>query len=334
MTPVIETKGLTKIYGEKKALTGVDLSIPKGDFFGLLGPNGAGKTTLIRILSTLIKPSGGSAFVSGYNVVSAKGDVRREIGVVPQALTTDLDLTAREVLDIYASFYGMRGKKKWKRIDELLEMVGLTARSGDLVASYSGGMRRRLEIARGLVHTPTLLILDEPTIGLDPQTRHVVWDLLKKFRVEDGLTVLLTTHYMEEAEALCDHVAIIDNGSIVALDTVSGLKAMIPSLDVIELGLGGISLDEAQGWISSLDMVDSCVVSEENFIVSVNDAVSVLPVLLEGLKARGAVITRMVLKEQSLEDVFIHFTGRSIREEKAKKVNFFLGAGVPGKMSQ
>jgi len=334
MTPVIETEGLTKIYGEKRALDRVDLSVPGGDFFGLLGPNGAGKTTLIRILSTLIKPTGGSARVSGFDVVSARGDVRRQIGVVPQAMTTDLDLTAREVLDIYGSFYGLRGKKKRARIDELLEMVGLTARAEDLVASYSGGMRRRLEIARGLVHTPTLLILDEPTIGLDPQTRHVVWDLLKKFRVEDGLTVLLTTHYMEEAESLCDHVAIIDNGSIVALDTVEGLKALIPSLDVIELGLGGIAPDEAMGWINSLDMVESCAVSGENFVISVSDAVSVLPVLLEGLKDRGASITRMSLKEQSLEDVFIHFTGRSIREEKAKKVNYFLGAGIPGKMNQ
>ncbi len=333
MTPVIETKGLTKLYGEKKALDGVNLSVPSGDFFGLLGPNGAGKTTLIRILSTLIKPTGGEARVSGFDVVSARGAVRREIGVVPQAMTTDLDLTAREVLDIYARFYGMRGRKRRERIDELLEMVGLTARSGDLVASYSGGMRRRLEIARGLVHMPTLLILDEPTLGLDPQTRHVVWDLLRRFRAEDGLTVLLTTHYMEEAESLCDHVAIIDNGNIVALDTVPGLKAMIPSQDVIELGLGGIAPDEAQRWISSLDMVDTCTISDDNFVVYVKDAVVVLPVLLEGLKARGASITRMALKEKSLEDVFIHFTGRSIREEKAKKVNYFLGAGVPGKMS-
>ncbi|MFQ5480694.1 MAG: ABC transporter ATP-binding protein [Thermodesulfobacteriota bacterium] len=333
MSLAIETRGLKKIYGKKTALGGVDLSVPMGDFFGLLGPNGAGKTTLIRILSTLIRPSGGSAAVAGFDVVKACNDVRRQIGVVPQAMTTDLDLTAREVLDIYARFYGLRGKKRRARIDELLELVGLTARSADLVATFSGGMRRRLEIARGLVHMPTLLILDEPTLGLDPQTRHVVWDILRKFREESGLTVLLTTHYMEEAESLCDHVAIIDNGNIVALDTVAGLKEMIPSEDVIELSLSGIAPAEAEKWITSLDMVHSCTTRGDDFVVAVEDAVHVLPGLLEGLKTRGATVSRMVLKEQTLEDVFIHFTGRSIREEGAKKVSFFIGAGIPRKMS-
>ncbi|MFQ5427363.1 MAG: ATP-binding cassette domain-containing protein [Thermodesulfobacteriota bacterium] len=333
MTPAIDIRGLTRTFGKKKALDNVDLSVPAGDFFGLLGPNGAGKTTLIRILSTLIMPSSGSAAVSGFDVVKSCKDVRRQIGVVPQAMTTDLDLTAREVLDIYARFYGMGGRKRRDRIDELLELVGLTQRAGDLVATFSGGMRRRLEIARGLVHMPSLLILDEPTLGLDPQTRHVVWDILRRFRAGSGLTVLLTTHYMEEAESLCDHVAIIDNGGIVALDTVAGLKAMIPSKDVLELTLLGIAPGEAQAWITSLEMVHSCTARDDEFVVSVEDAVSVLPGLLEGLKERGATVTRMVLKEKSLEDVFIHFTGRSIREEGAKKVSFFIGAGVPRKMS-
>ncbi len=334
MTPVIRTEGLIKRYGAKEALSGVDLNVPKGDFFGLLGPNGAGKTTLIRILSTLIKPTEGKAAVSGHDVVTARARVRREIGVVPQAMTTDLDLTAREVLDIYARFYGMGRRERRARIDELLEMVGLMARSGDLVASYSGGMRRRLEIARGLIHRPTLLILDEPTLGLDPQTRHVVWDLLRKFREETSLTVLLTTHYMEEAESLCDHVAIIDNGNIVALDTVPGLKAMIPGKDVIELGLGEVPVQEARAWITTLDGVDSCEIRENRLVVAVNNAVVVLPALLEGLKQRKARVTSMALKEKSLEDVFIHFTGKTIREEEAKKVSFFIGAGVPGKMPQ
>ncbi len=333
MTPVIKTEALTKEYGAKKALAGVDLDVPPGDFFGLLGPNGAGKTTLIRILSTLINPTGGKAYVSGFDVVSERAEVRRQIGVVPQAMTTDLDLTAREVLDIYARFYGMKGGERRRRIDELLEMVGLTARSGDLVASYSGGMKRRLEIARGLVHMPTLLILDEPTLGLDPQTRHVVWDLLRKFREDDGLTVLLTTHYMEEAESLCDHVAIIDNGSIVALDTVPGLKSMIPGKDVIEFGIDGFSLHEASAWISTISGVDSSEVRDNTIVVAVKDAVSVLPVLLDGVKERGGEVRGLSLKEKSLEDVFIHFTGKSIREEEAKKVNFFIGAGVPGKMT-
>src|SRR5574337_843506 len=214
----IETIDLVKKYGGLTALDGVSLSIPEGDFFGLLGPNGAGKTTLIRILTTLIRPTSGTAKVAGFDAVKDKAKVRQEIGVVPQAMTSDLDLTGLEIMDIYARFYEMPKKERRERTDELLSMVGLRERAGDLVATYSGGMRRRLEIARGLVHKPRILILDEPTIGLDPQSRHVVWELLEKFRSIDKLTILLTTHYMEEAEALCDHVAIIDYGKIVARD--------------------------------------------------------------------------------------------------------------------
>ncbi|MBI5491418.1 MAG: ATP-binding cassette domain-containing protein [Deltaproteobacteria bacterium] len=327
----IETIDLVKKYGGLTALDGVSLSIPEGDFFGLLGPNGAGKTTLIRILTTLIMPTAGVAKVAGFDAVKDRAKVRNEIGVVPQAMTSDLDLTGFEIMDIYARFYEMPKKERRERTDELLSMVGLRERAGDLVATYSGGMRRRLEIARGLVHKPRILILDEPTIGLDPQSRHVVWELLDKFRKIDKLTILLTTHYMEEAEALCDHVAIIDYGKIVALDTVEGLKKQIPQKDVVELTIPNFDADRAAEWVKTLPAVTSCAVKEDTLIVSAEGGARAIPELVDGLKKMGANITKVTLKQQTLEDVFIHFTGRPIREEEVKKVSFLLGAGVPTK---
>ncbi|GMR04943.1 MAG: ATP-binding cassette domain-containing protein [Thermodesulfobacteriota bacterium] len=333
MALAIETEDLKKIYGDLHALDGVSLNIEDGDFFGLLGPNGAGKTTLIRILTTLIRPTSGSAKILGLDVVRERAEVRNNIGVVPQAMTTDLDLTGREVMDIYARFYGMRRHERRERTESLLDMVGLTSRAGDLVATYSGGMRRRLEIARGLVHKPKLLILDEPTLGLDPQSRLVVWDLLEKFRSEDNLTILLTTHYMEEAEMLCNHVAIIDYGKIVALDTVPGLKSRIPQKDVVELGVSNVDLERAVKWVLTLKDVETCTAVEAGLRVTVDNGASRIAELIEGIKALGGAITKVIVKEQSLEDVFIHYTGRSIREDRAKKVSFFIGAGVPRKMS-
>ena len=327
----IEINELVKKYGGLTALDRVSLEIPEGDFFGLLGPNGAGKTTLIRILTTLLKPTSGYAKVLGHDVVKDPTAVRNVIGVVPQAMTSDLDLTGYETMDIYARFYDLPKKERQERIDELLSMVGLRERAGDLVATYSGGMRRRLEIARGLVHKPGILILDEPTIGLDPQSRHVVWELLEKFRKGDRLTVLLTTHYMEEAESLCDHVAIIDYGKIVALDTVPGLKKAIPQKDVVELTVSGVDLEKAVEKAKSLPNVTSAAYKEESILVSSDHGAEIIPEVVEALRGMGARVTRVMLKEQTLEDVFIHYTGRPIREEEAKKVSFLLGAGVPTK---
>ncbi|MBI5467628.1 MAG: ATP-binding cassette domain-containing protein [Deltaproteobacteria bacterium] len=331
MGMAIEISDLVKVYGNVTALQGVTISIPEGDFFGLLGPNGAGKTTLIRILTTLIRPTQGSARIMGCDVVEDRALVRTKIGVVPQAMTSDLDLTARETMDIYARFYGMGRAERTERSEELLTMVGLKDRRDDLVATYSGGMRRRLEIARGLVHKPSVLILDEPTIGLDPQSRHVVWELLEKFRGADKLTILLTTHYMEEAETLCDHVAIIDYGRIAALDTVDGLKRQIPRKDVVELTISGCDASKAADLIKTNPSVTSCAVQGDTLIISAENGANAIPVFVEGLKGIGAGVTKVILKQQTLEDVFIHFTGRPIREEEAKKVSFLLGAGVPTK---
>ena len=212
MPTAIEISELVKKFGTTTALDGVSFNINEGEFFGLLGPNGAGKTTLIRILTTLIKPTEGQAKVMGVDVKEMSAEVRKVIGVIPQAMTTDLDLTGYENMDIYARFYSIPKRERKERIEQLLEMVELKERACELVAAYSGGMRRRLEIARGLIHKPSILILDEPTIGLDPQSRHVVWELLQKFRNKDSITILMTTHYMDEAEILCSRLAIIDYG--------------------------------------------------------------------------------------------------------------------------
>ncbi len=331
MSAAVETKELTKDYGEVRALESVSLTIPEGDFFGLLGPNGAGKTTLIRILTTLMKPSSGAARVMGRDVVHEPSAVRAEIGVVPQAMTSDLDLTGYETMDIYARFYGIPRAERKERAGELLSMVGLRERAGDLVATYSGGMRRRLEIARGLVHRPSLLILDEPTIGLDPQSRHVVWELLDAFRKADRLTILLTTHYMEEAETLCDHVAIIDYGRIVALDTVPGLKRAIPQKDRVELVVTGVDMVKAAERVKSIPGAASADYSGESIMLSSDKGAEIIPEAVEALKTMGGRVSKVTLKEQTLEDVFIHYTGRPIREEEAKKVSFLLGAGIPSK---
>ncbi len=331
MQSAIEITNLTKSFGTLTAVDNISLSIPQGDFFGLLGPNGAGKTTLIRMLTTLIRPTAGKAGIMGADVVREQAKVRSLIGVIPQAMTSDLDLTGLETMDIYARFYGMGRQERRRRIDELLSMVGLRERAGDLVATYSGGMRRRLEIARGLVHEPKVLMLDEPTIGLDPQSRHVVWEILEKFRNSYRMTILLTTHYMEEAEALCDHVAIIDNGRVVALDTVEGLKKNIPQKDVVELTVGAGDLQRAEQWINSLDAITSCAAMDNVLKICADNGAQAIPDLVQGLKALGIRVSRVMLKEQTLEDVFIHYTGRPIREEEAKKVSFLLGAGVPTK---
>ncbi|MBI5598282.1 MAG: ATP-binding cassette domain-containing protein [Deltaproteobacteria bacterium] len=333
MAFAVETSGLTKTFGDAnrgvKALDGVSLSVGEGEFFGLLGPNGAGKTTLIRILTTLIRPTSGTARVMGIDVAEDRAGVRERIGVVPQATTSDLDLTGIENMDIYGRFYSISAKERRERIDYLLEIVGLKERGRDLVATYSGGMRRRLEVARALMHRPALLILDEPTLGLDPQSRLVVWDLLTKFRESYRLTILLTTHYMAEAEALCERIAIIDYGKIVAIDTIDGLKKGVPEKDVVTVWFKGLAVDAAAKEIGGLKFVRSAVGEANGLRVAVDDGPYAIPLIMERLKDEGAEVTRVFLKELTLEDVFIHHTGRPIREEEAKGFSYFIGAGMP-----
>ena len=331
MPVAIEISNLIKKFGTTTALDGVSFNINEGEFFGLLGPNGAGKTTLIRILTTLIKPTEGQAKVMGVDVKEMSAEVRKVIGVIPQAMTTDLDLTGYENMDIYARFYSIPKRERKERIEQLLEMVELKERAGELVAAYSGGMRRRLEIARGLIHKPSILILDEPTIGLDPQSRHVVWELLQKFRNEDSLTILMTTHYMDEAEILCSRLAIIDYGKIVAMDTIDALKKQLPQKDVVELSFSGVDSNKAVEETKKISFVHTAVTSDGTMRVSVDNGAQSIPMLIDLLKKIGAKVSSVILKQQTLEDVFIHFTGRPIREEEVKKVSFFIGAGIPRK---
>lgn len=326
----ITVSGITKKFGAITAVDEVSFEVAEGEFFGFLGPNGAGKTTLIRMLTTLLRPTSGHAVVACCDVAKEPAAVRRAIGVVPQAMTSDLDLTGYENMDIYGRFYGIRSKERKERISYLIDMVGLTSRLNDLVATYSGGMRRRLEIARVLVHKPEILFLDEPTIGLDPQSRRVVWGLLEKLMEDNSLTIFLTTHYMDEAEALCKRVAIIDSGKIIAIGSPDELKSQIPGNDIVSLKLSSLS-DDIIEKAKSLPFVHRIVVEDNEIRVYVDSGAKNLPLLIDEVRSSGGTVLSASVHEQSLEDVFIHFTGKSIREEEAKKVSFFVGAGIPQK---
>jgi ABC-2 type transport system ATP-binding protein len=228
MTAAIEVQNIVKKFGDFTAVKGISFSVKAGEVFGLLGPNGAGKSTLIRMLVTLLTPTSGTALINGFDVVKQQDDVRRSIGVIPQAMTSDLELSVEENLIIFAKLYGVPRDTRTRHIDELLKSVELTEWRDKPVKNLSGGMRRRVEIARGLVHEPKVFFLDEPTTGLDPVSRSAVWEMLDRVRKQHELTVLVTTHYMDEADKLCDRIAIVDHGGLVVLDTPANLKASIP----------------------------------------------------------------------------------------------------------
>jgi len=328
----IEAVRLTKKFGELKAVDGVSFQVARGEFFGLLGPNGAGKTTLMRIFTTLITPTEGKAFVAGLDVVREPHLVRSCIGVVPQAMTTDMELTAWENMDIYGRYYGIPNRERRDRIEYLLDLVGLTNRAKDLVGTYSGGMRRRLEIARGLIHRPSILFLDEPTIGLDPQSRRVVWDLLERFRKEMSLTIILTTHYMDEADALCDRVAIIDYGKIVVMGPPEDLKRQIPGRDIVQITMEENPENVIQR-LEELPQVHKIIAEDSLLNLYVDDGAGAIPLLMEKIKEEKGKVSSITLRQQSLEDVFIHYTGRSVREEEVKKVSRLWGLDIrPGKI--
>ncbi len=311
----IRTVELTKRFGSFTAVDHVTFEVGRGELFGLLGPNGAGKTTVIRMLTTLLQPTSGQAWVAGHDVVAAPRKVRESIGVVPQALTSDLELTAWQNLDVYGEFYGLRRAQRRARAEQLLEMVGLRERAHDMVATYSGGMRRRLEIARGLIHSPRVLFLDEPTIGLDPQARRAVWELLEQLREGNELSISLTTHYMDEAEKLCDRIAIIDGGKIVAIGTTAELKAKVKGRDRIRLEIAG-NTEAAIAALRAQPYADEITrEGEGGILIATADGAHAMPKVIEQLEAVGAKLNAMSIERISLEDVFISFTGRRLREE-------------------
>jgi ABC-2 type transport system ATP-binding protein len=316
---VIEVSGLVKRYGELEAVRGIDLLVETGEVFGFLGPNGAGKTTTISILCTLLRPTAGEARVAGIDVARDPAAVRSRIGLVFQDPSLDDQLTARENLDLHGRIYGVPGALRRQRIDELLEVVELKDRAASLVRTFSGGMKRRLEIARGVLHHPQILFLDEPTLGLDPQTRKHIWDYLNELRRREGVTLFMTTHYMDEAE-FCDRIAIIDQGRIVALGTPTELKGRIGG-DVITLQVSDVPAAarevEQRFGIAPLS-------ANGTLRIEVPDGASFLPRLVRELPMR---IDSVSLSRPSLDDVFLKLTGHAIRAEGASDKDMMRNMG-------
>ena len=303
---IIEIKSLTKTFGKIQAVRGIDLNIEKGEIFGLLGPNGAGKTTTIGMLCTIVRPTSGSATLAGFDVVKNPAEVRRQVGIVFQDPTLDTVLTGHENLELHARLYGVPAQQREKRITEMLELVDLKERSNDITRTYSGGMRRRLELARGLLHKPAVLFLDEPTLGLDPQTRARTWDYIKKMAQKEQTTVVLTTHYMEEAQLVCDRVGIIDQGRIMALDAPDNLKESMGG-DLVVLRAKEPPLQKIQ----TLPYVKDVILNDGAVEITMKDAHLHLPELLSIIPHVECVETRM----PTLNDVFIKLTGHDIRED-------------------
>jgi ABC-2 type transport system ATP-binding protein len=301
---MIKIRNLVKKYSNHIAVDNLTLDINENEVFGLLGSNGAGKTTTIHMLATLLKPSSGSATVNGYDVIQDPAKVRSSIGIVFQAPSSDDVLTGYENLQLHSMLYNVPRQIRKQRIDEVLKLVGLTERKHDQVKTYSGGMRRRLEIARGLLHKPKVMFLDEPTLGLDPASRETMWKYIEHLVREEKMTVILTTHYMEEAEKLCDRIAIIEKGKIVALDTPTGLKARLGG-DIIRIKTRH-SIDK----IKQFDFVRKVEQIDGFLVLSVNNAKRDLPMLLRHIEVEIADFAI-----PTLNDVFIDLTGRNIKED-------------------
>jgi ABC-2 type transport system ATP-binding protein len=320
---------LTKKFGNFTAVDKINLRIMQGEIFGFLGPNGAGKTTTIKMLSTLLHPSSGLANVCDYDVSKKQNDVRQCIGIVFQDPAVDDQLTGEENLDFHARMYGMDAKKRKERVDYVLKLVDLKDKAKVLVKHYSGGMRRRLEIARGLMHFPKVLFLDEPTLGLDPQTRRGIWDYIKKLNREENMTILITTHYMEEADSLCHRIGIIDHGKILITDTSENLKNIVGD-DVITINT------KAAGRLARIlekkGMTKKAKVHDSTLDISVKSGEKRIPEIMKIAEKEKIMINTISLRKPTLEDVFLHYTGRTIREDEStiKKDNMRRGRRMWG----
>src|SRR6202012_5597444 len=316
----IAVENIVKRYGDFEAVKSITFDVAEGEIFGLLGPNGAGKSTLIRMMTTLISVTGGKAMIGGHDVSREADAVRRLIGVIPQALTSDIDLTVEENLSIYAKLYEVPKAERKRNIDELLEAVDLTRWRGAQTKTLSGGMRRRLEIARGLVHNPRIFFLDEPTTGLDPVSRIAVWEMLNNLKTTRNLTMLLTTHYMEEADKLCDRIAIVDHGNLVALGTPVELKNSVAGANVVEVQFDR----EAEAWkerLSKLEGVQSVQPESAGFYRVITTSGSKTTMQLVEMAANlGETLTSLSVQNTTLDDVFTHYTGRQLRDEQVKPV--------------
>ena len=311
----IEVEHIVKRYGDFTAVDDVSFAVYEGEVFGLLGPNGAGKSTLIRMMTTLIPITAGKARIAGHDVESEADAVRRVMGVIPQAMTTDMDLTVEESMSIYAKLYGVPADERRRSIDELLELVDLAKWRNAETKTLSGGMRRRLEIARGLVHHPRIFFLDEPTTGLDPVSRVAVWEMLMQIKEKRNLTILITTHYMDEADRLCDRIAIVDHGKLVALDTPRALKASVPGSNVIEVQFKKTS-PEWEARLHQLHKVHSVQHEGAGMYRILSDEGSLTTTeLVSTALAEKVEITSLSVENTTLDDVFVHYTGRQLRDE-------------------
>jgi len=309
----IEINNLTKKFGELTAVDSVSVSVKQGEIFGLLGPNGAGKTTLISMLVTMKKPTAGKATVNGFDIAEQPDEVRKSIGIIFQDPSLDEELTAYENLELHAAMYGVAQSEIKKRINEVIEMVELKDKANEIVKTFSGGMRRRLEIARGLLHYPKILFLDEPTVGLDPQTRKHIWEYVKKLKDERGVTVVLTTHYMEEADSLCDRVAIIDNGKIITLNSPTELKNSLGG-DTIVIATSKAA--ELAAKAKKFKWAKEVTPHDGKLTIRVANGEKKIPLLIEAARKSKISIQSVSLHKPTLDDVFLHYTGKTIREEE------------------
>ena len=310
----IEVEQIEKKFGDFTAVDHISFAVAPGEIFGLLGPNGAGKSTLIRMLTTLIEPTSGTARVNGFDIRQHPNDVRKSIGVIPQATTSDLDLSLTENLMIFAKLYGVPREHRKRDVKQLLDAVDLGTWADQPVKLLSGGMRRRLEIARGLVHQPKIFFLDEPTTGLDPVSRVAVWDMLVRLKGERQLTILVTTHYMDEADKLADRVAIVDHGKLVALDTPFRLKASIPGENMLEVSFSGAPPDWSET-LEALPEVASVKLYDHVYRIASRNGPRTTVELVETARRRGVTVTALSVQSATLDDVFMHFTGHQLRDE-------------------
>jgi ABC-2 type transport system ATP-binding protein len=314
MVGSIDVRAIVKKFGAFTAVNGISFVVEEGEIFGLLGPNGAGKSTLIRMLTTLLPPTAGTALVNGFDVVKQADGVRRSIGVIPQALTSDLELSVEENLIIFAKLYGVPRAKRERLIDDLLAAVELTQWRQAQVKNLSGGMRRRVEIARGLVHEPRIFFLDEPTTGLDPVSRVAVWEMLAKIKSERNLTILITTHYMDEADKLCDRIAIVDHGELKALDSPMKLKAAVPGKNMLEASFS----DRSETWertLSTLSAVEHVTSHDHVFRLASSNGPATTLALMEAAARSGVSVNSLSVQSTTLDDVFVYYTGRALRDE-------------------
>jgi ABC-2 type transport system ATP-binding protein len=310
--PVLECRDLRRTFGDLVAVNGVGFSIASGETYGLLGPNGAGKTTSISMIAGLLESDAGEVLVEGRPLTTTSVETKSAIGYVPQDLAIYPDLTGRENLRFFARLYGMPKETVGRRVDEVLEIVGLADRAGDPSKEYSGGMKRRLNIGIGLLHSPRLLILDEPTVGVDPQSRNAILESVDRLSSE-GMAVLYTTHYMEEAERLCDRVGIIDLGELKAEGTRRELVGLVGQRDLVTLGLAGASEAAARA-CEALPSVVHASAKDERLELTVDDARRTLPEILQAVTASGASVRSVEILEPNLEAVFLHLTGKALRD--------------------